>query len=729
MADSRSPELAEIERLEKKIAAQGRTIESLMATLAERPAGTEATQFKISSENVQLEDVQKRKTESLEPGLKEALELNLSLQNSQEFLNSVIDANPARLCILDENGIVIKVNSEWLRGNPEDESCPEIGVELEDFYRLRFAAMKNADALPNGIRSVVKRHADSYSEHSEFLTQHYQTKVAPIVGSSHTLVAHTNITRMIDCQAALDDERRQNHLLSLVGRHTGTGILIMNMNGVIEWSNRAYQQLTGVHDTDMTGFQLSTLAKNHEEIQTLEAKLRAGIEFQADVEILTVDKINRFMRLDCRRSNAVEGEQKLIVVATEITDHIRAKQALTVERQLFENVIANVPHGVYWKNRAGRYLGCNDAYAAQMSLPNRAALIGKTDAELNVAADHHKAQAAHESLVITQGIAALGIEETYLIGAETAHMLTSRVPLRNAAGEISGVVGVFADITSVKAMEDQLNQARRLEAIGQLSAGIAHEINTPMQYIGDNIQFLERATKLLIQIGGEVEKLAESHEDEDLRNLMVNWLRVGRFEQLKSRVPTAIKNAQEGVIVVSQIVQAMKAFTHPGDRELKLADLNAAIANTITVSRNEWKYVATIHTDFAEFCAVKCNLGELNQVFLNIIVNAAHAISDTLTDQRTMGRIKISTHDEPTHVEVRIADDGSGMPEHVRARIFEQFFTTKAVGSGTGQGLALAHAVIVDRHKGVIDVDSTPGEGTVFRIRIPKIIEDDAEAL
>ncbi len=300
---------------------------------------------------------------------------------------------------------------------------------------------------------------------------------------------------------------------------------------------------------------------------------------------------------------------------------------------------------------------------------------------------------------------------------------TQIVPL----GQSGDVLIAHFDITSVKVMEDQLNQARRLEAIGQLSAGIAHEINTPMQYIGDNIQFLERATSMLIQMGDEVEKLAENHDDEDMRTMFANWLRVGRFGQLKSRVPTAFVSAKEGVLVVSQIVQAMKAFAHPGDRELKLADLNSAITNTITVSRNEWKYVADIDTEFADFCAVKCNLGELNQVFLNIIVNAAHAISDTLDDTRRMGRIKISTHDDVDHIEVRIADDGTGMPEEVKARIFEQFFTTKAVGSGTGQGLALAHAVIVDRHKGTIKVDSAPGKGTTFRIRIPKVSED-AEA-
>jgi len=542
-------------------------------------------------------------------------------------------------------------------------------------------------------------------------------------------VTHTDISAQVHTQLALNDERHQNELLSLVAKNTGSGIVIMDNDGAIEWHNRVYESLIGFNSDGMTGFELlERLTDDYEQIQQIAEHLLNRTEFHADVKIKGADGEDHYMNLEFRPTAPVNGATKLILVAKDVTERVLAKQALSNERQIFENVIANVPHGVYWKDRQGRYLGCNEAYASQLNLPGREALIGKTDAEFDFPASKLESQTKHEKEVLTTGIAILGSEEKCTMRPQVAHMLTSRVPLRDDDGNVTGVLGIFADISSVKAMEDQLNQARRLEAIGQLSAGIAHEINTPMQYIGDNIQFLERATELLIKMGEEIEKLSVSLDDEDLKETFQTWLRVGRFGQLKARVPTAITSAKEGVVVVSQIVQAMKAFAHPGERELKLADLNAAIANTIIVSRNEWKYVAEIDTEFAEFCAVKCNLGELNQVFLNIIVNAAHAISDTLTDEHRMGRIKISTHDEPKHIEVRIRDDGSGMPEHIRARIFEQFFTTKAVGSGTGQGLALAHAVVVDRHKGAIDVESAPGEGTVFRIRIPKVIEDSEAA-
>ncbi len=727
MPETKTPEQVLIERLQRKVEAQSKTIDSLMDNLEERQAGTEATPFQIWSQNVQLEEVLKRKTESLEQGLRENQELNQSLQTSQQFLNAVIDTIPARICILDETGLVIKVNQEWQeQGN--DGNYIAVGDHLESKYRGFYLQIGKSPDLPDAIGTIVRGEHASYSENTHFQATHFQTQIARIQGTSHTLIAHTDITTLVETQLELEDERKQNQLLSLVAKHTANGIIIMSSDGTVEWRNRVYEDILDFEVEGLTGLELlNRLVKDPAEIQNIADHLQNRSEFHSDVKIYGVDGEEHFMNIEFRPTAPVNGAEKLIMIATDVTERVLNVRALSNERQIFENVISNVPHGVYWKDREGRYLGCNDAYSNQLNLPNRDAVVGKTDADFQFPADKLASQTKYEESVLTTGIPVLGIEEKYTTQPAVAHMLTSRVPLRDETGEVSGVLGIFADITSVKSMEDQLNQARRLEAIGQLSAGIAHEINTPMQYIGDNIQFLERASSMLIQIGEQVEKLGKDHEDEDLRNMIGNWLRVGRFDQLRSRVPTAITSAKEGVVVVSQIVQAMKAFAHPGDRELKLADLNSAITNTITVSRNEWKYVAEIDTEFADFCAVKCNLGELNQVFLNIIVNAAHAISDTLDDTRRMGRIKISTHDDVDHIEVRIADDGTGMPEEVRARIFEQFFTTKAVGSGTGQGLALAHAVIVDRHKGTINVDSAPGQGTTFRIRIPKATEQ-AEA-
>ena len=173
----------------------------------------------------------------------------------------------------------------------------------------------------------------------------------------------------------------------------------------------------------------------------------------------------------------------------------------------------------------------------------------------------------------------------------------------------------------------------------------------------------------------------------------------------------------------------MKAFSHPGDDQMSPADVNGALENTLVVATSEWKYVATTHLDLdPDLPTVPCYLGELNQVFLNIVVNAAHAIADAQAGRAEMGKITITTRCVDKMAEVRIADTGTGMPDHIRSRIFDPFFTTKEVGKGTGQGLSIAYKIVVNRHNGAIDVESVPGAGTTFVIRLPlsqRIRQDD----
>ncbi|HUQ09491.1 MAG TPA: ATP-binding protein, partial [Steroidobacteraceae bacterium] len=192
------------------------------------------------------------------------------------------------------------------------------------------------------------------------------------------------------------------------------------------------------------------------------------------------------------------------------------------------------------------------------------------------------------------------------------------------------------------------------------------------------------------------------------------------FEYLKEEIPRALNQSLEGVDRVAKIVRAMKEFSHPA-REKTATDLNRAIQSTITVASNEWKYVAELDMDLdANLPSVHCSPAEFNQVVLNMIVNAAHAITDVVGDGgKGKGKITVKTRADGDWAVIEISDTGSGMPAHVQQRIFEPFFTTKEVGKGTGQGLAIAHNVIVDKHAGSIKVTSSPGSGTTFHIRLP----------
>ncbi len=294
---------------------------------------------------------------------------------------------------------------------------------------------------------------------------------------------------------------------------------------------------------------------------------------------------------------------------------------------------------------------------------------------------------------------------------------------------ISGTVGQFVERNQAeearKGMEIQLRSAQKLESIGQLAAGIAHEINTPTQYIGDNVRFLEASFGDLKEIHQRYEKLrlAVKHAGPTAEVMAEMEACMRRVDPgfLMAEIPRAIEQTLEGVDRVAKIVRAMKEFSHPGTEEKTPVNLNKALETTLTVARNEWKYVARIETDFdPDLPLVPCLPGEFNQVILNLVVNAAHAISDvTGADGKTKGLITASTRRSGEWAEVRIRDTGCGIPENIRHKIFDPFFTTKPVGKGTGQGLAMAHTAIVDRHQGTLTFETEVGVGTSFIIRLP----------
>jgi signal transduction histidine kinase len=280
------------------------------------------------------------------------------------------------------------------------------------------------------------------------------------------------------------------------------------------------------------------------------------------------------------------------------------------------------------------------------------------------------------------------------------------------------------DNTNRRILESQLAQAQKLESIGNLAAGIAHEINTPIQYVGDNSRFLQDAFNDLSKLIKVCKEIVEEPEKTGDAQAIVERLKdiidEADAEYLIEEIPTAIKQSLEGVDRVAHIVRAMKEFSHPGNEELTAIDLNRAIDSTVTVARNEWKYVADVESIFEEdMPPVPCYPGAFNQVILNILINAAHAVGDVVAGTGVKGTIKISTKQVNRFAEIRISDSGTGIPQEILGRIFNPFFTTKPVGRGTGQGLAISHTVIVEKHHGTIDVETKIGAGTTFIIRLP----------
>ncbi|MEZ4241390.1 MAG: ATP-binding protein [Myxococcota bacterium] len=272
--------------------------------------------------------------------------------------------------------------------------------------------------------------------------------------------------------------------------------------------------------------------------------------------------------------------------------------------------------------------------------------------------------------------------------------------------------GIMFDVTHQKKLELELRQAQKLESVGRLAAGVAHEINTPVQFVNDSVHFVRDA---MADLGRLIDTLrARAGDDDDLRDLEEEI----DLEYLLDNVPKALDRSIDGLSRVATIVRSMKEFAHPDHRDIAQVDLNHGIDSTLTIARNEYKYVAEVQTDYGPLPPVVCNGGEINQVVLNLVVNAAHAIGDRVKGTDARGTIAIATRQDGDDAVITIADTGGGIPQAIRDRIFDPFFTTKEVGKGTGQGLAIARSVI-ERHGGQLSFVVQPDVGTTFTLRLP----------
>jgi two-component system, NtrC family, sensor kinase len=270
---------------------------------------------------------------------------------------------------------------------------------------------------------------------------------------------------------------------------------------------------------------------------------------------------------------------------------------------------------------------------------------------------------------------------------------------RDASGMPTRLVGTFTDITDQYADRDRAAQARKLESIGSLAAGVAHEINTPLQFVSDSVEFLR---------GGFDDILRATAGQGDLA-----------VEALRHEIPRALDLVQEGIMRIAEIVRAMREFSHPDSRTKEAASVADLLRTALAVARHEYRQVADIRTEFAELPPFACHAGELSQVFVNLLVNAAHAIIEASPDGSRRGLITVRTRQEGAAIVVEIEDTGCGIPAGIVDRIFDPFFTTKPIGRGTGQGLSLARNVVEQRHAGRITVDSQVGRGTLMRIVLP----------
>lgn len=439
------------------------------------------------------------------------------------------------------------------------------------------------------------------------------------------------------------------------------------------------------------------------------------------------------------------------LVMLEITNTKTLQDQLVLERQHFEVLMDSIPDYIYFKNRASRFIRINRSMARLFNLSSPEEAVGLTDHDF-FGEPHAGLAFATEQEIVRTGTPVINLEEqeTWPDGRVT-WVSTCKMPMYNADGQITGIIGISKNITKRKTaelalierskqltdlnvslknemnerknLEIQLIQAQKLESLGQLAAGLAHEINTPIQYLGDNCKFLSESFDALKKILAEYNcLLTQAAFCDHLKPVVRKVEQLAKeldIEFLSQEIPGAIAQSINGLDRVTQIIRAMKEFSHPGSPDKSPVNLNRSIENTLMVCRNEYKYVADVVTDFsADLPPVYCLAGEINQAVLNLVVNAAHAIADAKRDWGN-GLIKVSTQLDGDSAEIRVQDNGTGISKAIQGRIFDPFFTTKEVGKGSGQGLALARNVVVKKHGGSLTFETVEGQGTTFILRIP----------
>ena len=412
-------------------------------------------------------------------------------------------------------------------------------------------------------------------------------------------------------------------------------------------------------------------------------------------------------------------EHSIQLASSEMRD-LNAK--LAEERDKLNNIFRSAPVAMGTLDPEGRIVDVNCALEELFGY-TREDILGKSYLVFLSAEDVAESRQAYIELV--EGSRRANQTQRRMVSKDGRSLLVNvgLTAVRDREGKAQLLIVTVEDLTERSRLEIELRHSQKLESVGRLAAGIAHEINTPIQFVGDNVSFLSGAFDQLLSlcasyqgackrsIAGQVsaDDIAQIKHDEELADL----------DYLRENIPTSIAATLDGVGRVAKIVQSMKAFAHPDRGEKEPADLNRALRNTLTVATNELKYVATVETEFGDIPAVPCFLSDLNQVFLNLLVNAAHAIGDVVGKTGQRGVIRVRTCCEQDHVVVAISDTGTGIPAAVQSKIFEPFFTTKEVGKGTGQGLALARSVIVEEHGGTLTFTTDTGKGTTFFIHIP----------
>jgi len=561
--------------------------------------------------------------------------------------------------------------------------------------------------------------------------------MAPVLAvAAAMIIGFALISALIDHGIESDANcvRRSKEFLAAVVNNTADGIIVIDRGGTIRTCNPAARRMFGYDDAELIGEDVSILlppeARGSHAGYVINSYLHAQTALGARRPIAGQRRDGTRINVEIALSVMETEEGSMFIgVCQDTTERTRMEQermqaAETLrEREAFMRLITNnVPALIIYVDREVRLRFVNKVGESWYG-QSQEQLIGRQMLDILGPATYESLR-LHVECVLTGEAQHFDRTEIYPDGQKRS-IDVAFIPDIASDASVTEFFGIVHDVTDRKEMERQLSQAQKLEAIGQLASGIAHEINTPSQYIGDNLRFLKDAHADLFEVLQAHRKLAEMAENASTLGAFGVALdavktaeEAADLDYLMEEIPTSTAQSLDGIQQVSHIVRAMKDFSHHSDRKKAPVDLSKTIANIITISRNSWKYVAELETVLdPNLPLITCVGAEIKQVLLNLVVNAAHAIE--ACGEQAAGRITITSGLVGGYAEIRLIDTGVGIPEAVREKIFNPFFTTKDVGKGTGQGLSISHDIIVKRHRGRLFFESEEGTGTTFIVQLP----------
>lgn len=635
--------------------------------------------------------------------------LGKAKKESDAIIRNFLDS----LIVVREDLTISRVNKATCRllGYTEDEllgqSVTMLFDDPADLVRGLFSFYATPDTDPQAGRSVLRNVDLSYQKKDggKLPMSFNISRLQDDEGKTTGVVAGAkDISRLM---AAINKIAQQKNYIENLFDVLPEGLLAIAPSMEIVKSNKAF---TGIIQNWANQFQLTESALTEELLDKLKKSLGETMEHDF---ALTHNDLTAYLQYNATPIPSPGGIEH-VVSLRDITGRRKAEAAkillATVIEQFADAVIITETDGVI------RYVNPAAMHASGYS---KSDLLGQ---KTSILKSNQTDPAIFQELwqTITQGHVWFGRMKSKKKDNTPVEEDVTISPVRNEEGDITNYVAIMRDVTKIDLLQKQLLKAQKMETIGQLAAGIAHEINTPMQYVQNNVTFLGRVFEDISVLVRDYQQLLQTPgiklSDEAGKHLAEIDL-----DFLMEEIPQSVFETHGGINRVVKIVSALKEFSHPGSHAKTLIDVNHTIESTITVSRNEWKYVAEIVTDFdPELPLVSCQPDQLSQALLNLIVNSAQAIAETgATVPDNPGHIGISTRHSGNFAEIRVSDSGGGIPEEINNRIFDPFFTTKEVGKGTGQGLSIAHAAIVQKHGGSIDFVSEPGKGTTFILRLP----------